>query len=52
MHPKQDEYKKLKELINLFQGRMDNFMSNIWDDELEIEIPVVMIEDEKPEITS
>lgn len=42
LHARQAEFRKLKEFIDLFQGRIDSFMSNVWDDELEIEIPIVM----------
>lgn len=35
-----NEYLALNSLVNLLQGKIEYFMSSIWDDELSIEIPV------------
>ncbi len=38
------EVEDLKALVNILQGRIEFFMSSIWDDELNIEVPI-MLED-------
>jgi two-component system, NarL family, sensor kinase len=40
---------QLFRLVELLQGRMDTVMSNIWDDEINIEIPVVIPSEKKEE---
>lgn len=38
------EVQDLRALVNILQGKMEFFMSNIWDDELNIEIPIQLHE--------
>lgn len=40
----EEEVNSLKSLIDLLQGRLDTYMSNIWDDEMNIEIPVIILD--------
>jgi|GEM_PF-5915546 len=44
-----EEFEALKALVNLLQGRVDNFMSSIWDDEMNIEVPVATLDPEEEE---
>ncbi len=46
------EFQDLKALVNLLQGRIEYFMSSIWDDELNIEIPIQLVEDDAEELQS
>ena len=41
------EFEDLKALANLLQGKIEYFMSSIWDDEIGIEIPVQLIAEVK-----
>lgn len=43
------EFHDLKALVNLLQGRIEYFMSSIWDDELNIEIPIQLVEEDTEE---
>lgn len=45
-----EEFKDLKALVNLLQGRIEYFMSSIWDDELNIEIPIQLMDEEILEV--
>jgi signal transduction histidine kinase len=38
-----DDLAALRSMVDLLQGRFDTFMSNIWDDEIMIEIPVTVV---------
>jgi signal transduction histidine kinase len=38
-----DDLSALRSMIDLLQGRFDSYMSNIWDDEIMIEIPVTVV---------
>ncbi|MCO5231018.1 MAG: histidine kinase [Chitinophagales bacterium] len=41
-----NEYQSLNSLVNLLQGKIEYFMSSIWDDELNIDLPVEVQKDE------
>lgn len=45
-----EEFQDLKALVNLLQGKIEYFMSSIWDDELNIEIPIQLLEEEFIEV--